>query len=99
MKALPLDVRQLDVSDDIKKKFRAAFSIHICSSGQTDFCIKVDYIKRNQGKKEFVFRIDDIIKPYQEGSFGLEGWKRPYLDELLKRIQDDFYAKTGLNVA
>jgi hypothetical protein len=40
MKALPLDVRQLD---DIKKKFHAAFSIHICSdSGQTDFCIKVD---------------------------------------------------------
>lgn len=30
-------------TDDIKKKLRAAFSIHICSdSGQTDFCIKVD---------------------------------------------------------
>jgi hypothetical protein len=51
--------------------------------------MKVDNIKRNQGKKEFVFRIDDIPKPYQEGRFGLEGWKRPHLDELLKKIQDE----------
>ena len=73
--------------------------------------MKVDDIKRNQGKKEFVFRIDDITKAYQEGRFGLEGWKRPHLDELLKKIQDEdhyvqllgmidfFYAEGGLNVA
>ena len=46
-------------------------------------------IIENGSNNEFIFNIDDIKKSPQENGFGLEGFDRPYLDELLQMIQDE----------
>jgi hypothetical protein len=45
--------------------------------GKGGLCDKYNDLKRNKGVTDFVFFIDDIPKPYQEGGFGLTGLHRP----------------------
>jgi hypothetical protein len=58
-------------------------------------CDKYKDLKTNKGRTDFIFSIEDILKPYQDGGFGIIGWQRPYLDELLRLIdnQDDAIIK------
>jgi hypothetical protein len=46
-------------------------------------------IIENGTNNEFVFDIDDINRPLKENGFGIEGFARPYLDELLYMIQNE----------
>ena len=46
-------------------------------------------IIENGTNNEFVFNIDDINRPLKENGFGIEGFTRPYLDELLYMIQNE----------
>ena len=56
--------------------------------GNGVLCYKYYSIIENGTNTEFVFDIDDINKPPKERGFGIEGFDRPYLDELLQMIQD-----------
>jgi hypothetical protein len=46
-------------------------------------------IIENGSNNEFIFNIDDIHRPLKENGFGIEGFTRPYLDELLYMIQNE----------
>jgi hypothetical protein len=47
-------------------------------------------LKRVRGYTDFIFPVDDINKVTQEeGGFGITAYDRPYLDELLRMIQDE----------
>ena len=58
-------------------------------------CDKYKDLKTNKVRTDFVFSIEDILKPHQDGGFGITGWQRPYLDDLLRLvdIQDDAIIK------
>ena len=58
--------------------------------GVNGLCNKYYHLKTNEGKTEFVFDIDDLKKPVQEGGFEVKGFgKKPQLVKLLKKIQDE----------
>jgi hypothetical protein len=57
--------------------------------GRGGVCYKYYDIMENRADTQFVFNIEDIKKPPQEDGFGIEGFDRPYLDELLQMIQDE----------
>ena len=57
--------------------------------GRGGLCYKYYDIGENKADTQFVFNIDDIKKSPQENGFGIEGFDRPYLDELLQMIQDE----------
>ena len=46
-------------------------------------------IVENGSSNGFIFNIDDINRPLKENGFGIEGFTRPYLDELLYMIQNE----------
>jgi hypothetical protein len=57
--------------------------------GRGGVCYKYYDLGENKADTQFTFNIDDIKKPPQENGFGVEGFDRPYLDELLQLIQDE----------
>jgi hypothetical protein len=58
--------------------------------GVNGLCNKYYYLKTKEGKTEFVFDIDDLKKPVQEGGFEIKGFdKKPHLVKLLRKIQDE----------
>jgi hypothetical protein len=57
--------------------------------GRGGVCYKYYDIVENKADTQFVFNVDDIKKSPQENGFGIEGFDRPYLDELLQMIQDE----------
>ena len=57
--------------------------------GNGVLCYKYYGIIEDRTNNEFVFDIDDIKKPPQENGFGIEGFDRPYLDDLLHMIQNE----------
>jgi hypothetical protein len=46
-------------------------------------------ILNKTGYTDFIFPVDDIKKATEEGGFGITAYERPYLDELLRMIQDE----------
>ena len=57
--------------------------------GQRGLCHKYNDLKQNRGYADFIFPVDDIKKATEEGRFCITGYERPYLDELLRMIQDE----------
>jgi hypothetical protein len=57
--------------------------------GKGGVCYKVYDIKGNGADTQIEFNIDDIKKPPQEDGFGVEGFDRPYIDELLQMVQNE----------
>jgi len=73
--------------NDQKRQKDKQTLLHILM-GNGVLCYKYYSIIENGTNTEFVFDIDDITKPPKERGFGIEGFDRPYLDELLQMIQD-----------
>jgi len=57
--------------------------------GRGGLCYKYYDRVENKADTKFVFNIDDINRPLKENGFGIEGFTRPYLDELLYMIQNE----------
>jgi hypothetical protein len=57
--------------------------------GNGVLCYKYYAIIEDRTNTEIVFDVDEIKKPPKEGGFGIEGFDRPYLDDLLHKIQNE----------
>lgn len=73
-------VSNVDKKTD-KQRLRDSLMIELCK--------KYRHLKGNKGYTDFIFPLDDIRKSNQEDGFGITGWERPYLDELLRMIQEE----------
>jgi hypothetical protein len=46
------------------------------------------YLSRNTNTTEFVFDVDGVRRPIQEGGLGIQGFEQPFIEQMLREIQD-----------
>jgi hypothetical protein len=74
------ELTERDLSERDRSIFRNIFWARVCQRYRN--------LRRNTDTTEFVFDVDDVTRPLQEGGLGIGGFEQPAVRIMLREIQD-----------